>query len=88
MEQVIAVLIVENGWCNYYIGKTMKITLNCNNIRWNKMMMTPQQQLPTIIMDKSNPITMRKELIIITITNSTMTPTPRHIVTSNEDCKE
>ena len=51
-------------------------------------MMTPQQQLPTTIMDKSNPTTMREELIIISITNLTITPTPRHIMTSNENCKE
>ena len=64
----------------------MKITLTCNNIRYNKIMITSQQQLPTIIMDKSNP-TMREELIIISITSLTITLTPRHIVTSNKKKK-
>ena len=60
----------------------------CSIKSWNKIMMTPQQQLPTIIMDKSNPTTMREELIIISIRSLTITPTPRHIITSNENCKK
>ena len=36
MEQVFAVLKVENGWSNYCINEIVKTTITDNNIRWKK----------------------------------------------------